>query len=145
MAELQPAELVQPPHDQMDDETGRDQDSSTEEDHAQHADCEDGNIFGDLLFTKTGQTVAVHYDDDFHIGSISSICTPELAEINFLKKCAVVNNTYVWPLKPDQAAVQCLFVFDCDFDFVTTTGRVWSVPSNDVLNLKYAVYEQKYL
>ena len=128
----------------MDDETGRDQDSSTEEDHAQHADCEDGNIFGDFLFTKTGQNVAVYYDDDFHIDSVSSICTPELAEVNFLKKCAVVNNTYVWPLKPDQAAVQCLFVFDCDFDIVTTTGRVWSVPSHDVLNLKYAVYKQKY-
>ena len=60
MAELQPAELVPPlpppptPHDQMDDEAGRDQDSRTDEDHAQHADCEDGNIFGDFLFTKTG-------------------------------------------------------------------------------------------
>ena len=93
---------------------------------------------------KRGQNVAVYYDDDFHIGSVSSICTPELAEVNFLKKCAAVNNTYVWPLKPDQAAVQCLFVFDCDFDIVTTTGRVWSVPSHDVLNLKYAVYKQKY-
>ena len=76
---------------------------------------------------KRGQNVAVYYDDDFHIDSVSSICIPELAEVNFLKKCAVVNNTY-----------------DCDFDIVTTTGRVWSVPSHDVLNLKYAVYKQKY-
>ena len=145
MAELQSAELVQPPHDQMDVEAGRDQNSSADEDRAQHADCEDGNIFGDFLFTKTDQNVAVYYDDDFHIGSVGSICTPELAEVNFRKKCAAVNNTYVRPLKADQAAVQCLFVFDCDFDIVTITGRVWSGPSHDVLNLKYAVYKQKYL
>ena len=132
MAELQPAELVQPPlhHDQTDVEAERDRDSSADEDCAQHADCEDGKIFGDFLFTQPGQNVAVYYDDDSHIGCVSSICTPELAEVNFPKKCAVVNNTYVWPLKPDQAAVQCLFVFDCDLDIVTTTGRVWSVPSH---------------
>ena len=135
MAELQPAELVQPPHDQMDVEAGRDQDSSANEDHAQHADCEDGNIFGNFLFTKTGQNVA-----DFHTGSVTSISTPELAEVNFVKKCAVMNNTYVWPLKPERAAVTCLFVFDCDFDIVTTMGRVWSVPSHDVLSRKYIVY-----
>ena len=39
----------------MDAEAGRDQHSSTNEDCAQHADGEDGNIFGDFLFTNTGQ------------------------------------------------------------------------------------------
>ena len=68
----------------------------------------------------------------------------ELAEVNFLKKCALVNNTYVWPWKPDKAAVQSLFAFDSDFDIVATTGGVWSVPSHEALSLKYTVYEQKY-
>ena len=56
MAELQLAELVPPsPPPPMDAEAGRDQHSSTNEDCAQHADGEDGNIFGNFLFTKTGQ------------------------------------------------------------------------------------------
>ena len=122
------------------DEAVMDHDSSANENWTQHADCDYDNIFGDFLFTKTGQNVAVCYDDEFHTGSITSNSTPELAEVNFQKKCSVANNTYVWPLKPERAAVTCLFVFDCDFDIVTTMGRVWSVPSHDVLSRKYIVY-----
>ena len=105
---------------------------------------DDDIIFGDFLFTKTGQNIAVYYDEDFHIGNVSSISSPELAEVNFLKKCAIVNNTCVWSGKPDKAAVQSLFGFGSDFDIVATTGRVWSVPSHEALSLKYTVYKQKY-
>ena len=121
------------------DEAVMDQESSANENSTQHADCDYDNIFGDFLFTKTGQNVAVCYDE-FHTGSITSISTPELAEVNFRKKCAVANNTYVWPLKPERAAVTCLFVLDCDFDIVTTMVRVWSVLLHDVLSRKYIVY-----
>ena len=125
-----------------DEALATDQDTSADGDWSQ-LDADDDNIFGDFLFTKTGQKVAVYYDEDVHIGSVSSISSPQLAEIN-LKKCVIVNNTYVWPRKPDKAAVQSLFGFGSDFDIVATTGRVWSVPSHEALSLKYTVYKQKY-
>ena len=126
-----------------DEALATDQDTSADGDWSQ-LDADDDNILGDFLFTKTGQNVAVCYDEDFHIGSVSSISSPRLAEVNFLRKCALVNNTYVWSGKPDKAAVRSLFAFDSDFDSVATTGGVWSVPSHEALSLKYTVYEQKY-
>ena len=73
---------------------------------------------------KLGQNIAIYYDEDFHIGSVSSISSPDLTEVNFLKKCVVankLNNTYVWQSKTRQnKSVEP--VFDYNFDIVTTTG-----------------------
>lgn len=116
--------------------------SSSEEDDDDTDDC----LLEDFIFTTVGQNVAVFYDDDFHIGSVAKIASPEKAEINFLRKCAVTSNTFVWPNKTDSAMVQSIFVFASDFhiECKTTTGRAWSVPNYKELCLKYAAYKAKY-
>ena len=107
--------------------------------------AEEGDYtFGDFLFTQTGQYVAVYYDDDFHVGSVINIISPELAEVNFMKKCSVSNNTFLWPQKPDQDKIAAMFVFDSDFDIASQNGRVWSVVEHSSIAQKYNAYKQKY-
>ena len=56
----------------------------------------------DFQFSCVGQAVAVFYDEDFHVGNVVSVFSPEQADIKFLKKCVVTNNTYVWPSHEDR-------------------------------------------
>ena len=97
-----------------------------------------------FTFSQAGQSVAVFYDDDFHVGNVTTVLSEESAEVNFMKKCVVTSNTYVWPGAPDTDIVKAQFVFLADFDITTSNGRIWSVTSDVKLCQKYAAFKKCY-
>ena len=97
-----------------------------------------------FTFSQAGQSVAVFYDDDFHVGNVTNVLSEESAEVNFMKKCVVTSNTYVWPATPDTDIVKAQFVFFADFDITTSNGRIWSVTSDVKLGQKYAAFKKRY-
>ena len=95
----------------------------------------------DFQFSCVGQAVAVFYDEDFHVVSVFS---PDQADIKFLKKCVVTNNTYVWPSHEDRDCVERCYIFDWDFELTTVSGRIWTVPSHRSLKKKYLAFRLQY-
>lgn len=87
----------------------------------------------EFRFRKAGQNVAIFYDQDFHVGQVAKIISEHEAEIQFMRKSSLTNNTYTWPSKADTDTVACIFVFDFDFPVTTTNGRIWHIPSSDRL------------
>ncbi|XP_076441384.1 uncharacterized protein LOC143280571 [Babylonia areolata] len=107
-------------------------------------EAEEETTFEDFVFTRIGENVAVFYDNDFHVGSVAEIFRPDQARVNFLRKCTVANNTYVWPHKPEDDSISAMFVFSSGFEVTTQNGRVWSVPEHDKLRKMYLLYKQRY-
>ena len=120
------------------------QDLAMEVDLATESDEEEECIFGDFVFSKVGENVAVYYDTEFHVGSVSEVLSPDHGKVNFLRKCTVANNTYVWPHKPEEEVISAIFVFSSGFDIVSRNGRVWSVPEHDALSRRYVLYRERY-
>ena len=87
-------------------DVGKDSELTSDGSFTVEAECR----FGDFAFTKVGEYVAVFYDSDFHIGSVSEIYTPHQARVNFLRKCAVANNAYVWPNKPEEDKISSIYM-----------------------------------
>ena len=100
----------------------------------------------EFRFRKAGQNVAIFYDHDFHVGQVAKIISEHEAEIRFMRKSSLTNNTYTWPSisKADTDTVACIFVFDFDFPVTTTNGRIWHIPSSDTMQKKYKLYKQTY-
>ena len=98
----------------------------------------------EFRFRKAGQNVAIFYDQDFHVGQVAKIISEHEAEIQFMRKSSLTNNTYTWPSKADTDTVACIFVFDFDFPVTTTNGRIWHIPSSDTMQKKYKLYKQTY-
>ena len=73
------------------------------------------------------------YDQDFHVGQVAKIISEHEAEIQFMRKTSLTNNTYTWPSEADTDTVECIFVFDFDFPVTTTNGLIWHIPSSDRL------------
>ena len=67
-----------------------------------------------FVFSRAGQTVAVYYNDDYHIGSVTTVFSEDEAEVNFIKKSVVTKNTYTWLAAQDMDVVKSLF-FSSDF------------------------------
>ena len=66
---------------------------SCDTDLSEASGVEDSDLAADFVFSRTGQTVAVFYDDDFHIGNVIDIRSDDLAEVKFMKKCVTSNNS----------------------------------------------------
>ncbi|KAL8595460.1 hypothetical protein ACOMHN_024159 [Nucella lapillus] len=93
---------------------------------------------------KIGDMVAVYYDDDYHIGSIHELKDSNTATINFMKKCVISNNTYMWPQPQLYDDISWCYIFEADFQIDTRNGRIWNVPIDTNLDLKYQMYKKKY-
>ena len=49
----------------------------------------------DFKFQKVGQTVAVYYDTNFHVGSVINITNEQEAEVSFMQKSSLDNKTFM--------------------------------------------------
>jgi aubergine-like protein len=93
-------------------------------------------------FTRQGVWVAVAYEEDFFIGSVVDIKSPDLASIQFLSNIKV--NKFKWPSVDELADVESKFIFAMDFDVTSANGRVWEVPEFKYVKTLYKQYEQMY-
>ncbi|KAL8559167.1 hypothetical protein ACOMHN_048414 [Nucella lapillus] len=124
-------------------EDGHMSDSSSE--GAQHQPGPDTLSAQSFDALKIGDMVAVYYDDDYHIGSIHELKNSNTATINFMKKCVLSNNTYVWPQPRLYDDISWCYIFEADFQIDTRNGRIWNVPIDTNLDLKYQMYKKKVL
>ncbi|KAK7105611.1 uncharacterized protein [Littorina saxatilis] len=121
------------------DEPSESDSSASEHENDQRVDS-DG-----FSFAQTGQTVAVFYDETFHVGTVTNILSADEAKVNFLKKSSLDNNRFSWPAKEDSDTVSSVFVFAWDFllEPISTNARMWHVP-NSTLQEQYNLYVEKY-
>ena len=70
----------------------------------------DSAQFGEFNFTKQGQNVAVYFDDDFYIGQVVSIETPQMGDVKFMDKCGLETNVYKWPRSDVTENIASMFV-----------------------------------
>jgi hypothetical protein len=80
-------------------------------------------------FANQGQSVAVFYDEGFHIGQTLQIHSPELADISFMEQ-REKQNKFKWPASDAIEQVSARFVFFADFD-ILEHHRLWVLQKAD--------------
>ena len=89
-----------------------------------------------------GQNVAVYFDDDFYIGQVVSIETPQVGDIKFMDKCGLETNVYKWPRSEVTENIASMFVFSWDFELSTSNGRMWQLGEYTSVSKKYELYKE---
>ncbi|GFO27461.1 hypothetical protein PoB_005396600 [Plakobranchus ocellatus] len=95
---------------------------------------------GTFEFQKVSSWVAVYYDDQFYIGQVTDIASPESAEIKFLEQTKANEEYLRWPRTNDIAIDDAKFVFAWDFDVppVSSNCRLWTIVCLSALKLYYS-------
>ena len=93
-------------------------------------------------FTNQGEWVAIAYESDWFIGTVTEVVTFETAVVQFLS-CGP-NNVYRWPLVEDIDTIERKFVFANGFEVTSSNGRTWLCPEQSYLQELYEDYHQTY-
>ena len=128
--------------DTLDDDTDTVDDDSDTVDGDTEDEPVDSAQFGEFNFTKQGQNVAVYFDDDFYIGQVVSIETPQVGDVKFMDKCGLETNVYKWPRSDATENIASMFVFSWDFELSTSNGRMWQLGEYTSVSKKYELYKE---
>lgn len=89
-----------------------------------------------FCYSRPGTWVAIYYDDNFYVGQVIVVDSPDIAQITFLEKTKLHPDHFRRSRAENIAKVESKYVFSADFDVqpVTTDYRVWRV--DNVSSLK---------
>ena len=128
--------------DTVDDDSDTVDDGSDTVDGDTEDEPVDSAQFGEFNFTKQGQNVAVYFDDDFYIGQVVSIESPQVGDVKFMDKCGLETNVYKWPRSDVTENIASMFVFSWDFELSTSNGRMWQLGEYTSVSKKYELYKE---
>ena len=95
-------------------------------------------------FLQRGQTVAIYYDELFHLRQVL-VAEDEgsAASVSFMSKVPI-KNVFIWPEIEDIATVEAKFVFAWDIKLSSTKGRTWLAEKVDDIIQSYKAYKDRF-
>ena len=102
--------------------------------------------FEEFSFQQQGQLVAVYFLEDFFVGEVTAVVSPQEAVITFMEKAAFQIHgqpAFRWPRRKDECAIAAEFVFAKNIILApsSTSGRAFIVTSPEKLTPKYAAFK----
>ena len=102
--------------------------------------------FEEFSFQQQGQLVAVYFLEDFFVGEVTAVVSPQEAVITFMEKAAFQIHgqpAFRWPRRKDECAIAAEFVFTKNIILApsSTSGRAFIVTSPEKLTPKYAAFK----
>lgn len=89
-----------------------------------------------FTFSAQGQWVATYYDDNFYVGQVIEVCSPQSGIVQYLQRTKARDDSFRWPIVDDVALTEAHYIFEWDFE-VVPTNRLWVVPVVDDLEAKF--------
>ena len=100
-------------------------------------------VFGGFNFQLQGEYIAVAYEEDFHVGMVTSVQNDNLATVQWLRKG--YKTSFKWPAALLIADVESRFVLCGDIELTTpNNGRTWSVTNLEKIQKLYHCYCEQY-
>ena len=87
----------------------------------------------DFVFTGTGMTVGVMYDNDYYLGEDTAVKSDSVGTVNFMERSVIRDDAYRWPDAVDETDVNAKYVFVSDFPMETTNGQVWTLSNPEAV------------
>ena len=120
------------------DEEEEEQQDQVDDDDGSEEFEEESFVF---KFSKSGESVAVFYDDRFYIGQVVNVIDDNLAVVNFMHG-KENENVFKWPLSEDVDKVESKFIFHSNFDIFPKSGRVWTVSDWSTLLSRWSSFKR---
>ena len=127
------------PSDSEEDSEGSDLQPDEEEDN----DAAVQFAFQDYSFQQEGQLIAVYFMEDFYIGEVTQVLSPEEATVNFMEKATFQfggRPVFRWPARTDKCKINAEVVFAKDIVLQPTSssGQTFIVTAPEFLAEMYS-------
>ena len=135
-------------HCSSDSECDSAEDVPTEDEVDQHAE-EEGDedlAFEQFRFQEQGQLVAVYFLEDFFVGEVTAVNSPQEGVVNFMENATFKvggQQAFRWPSKKDECPIAADFVFakDIVLEPSSSSGRAFIVTTPQMLSQKYVAFK----
>ena len=91
--------------------------------------------------------VAVAFDDNWYLGQVIELCSPEEADINYMKR--VGQSYFQWPSPPDKKKTKALYVLQGNVAIAPRDSglRMWKICSTSTacLDKEYKQYQEEFM
>ena len=90
---------------------------------------------------------AVAFDDNWYLGQLVELCSPEEADINYMKR--VGQSYFQWPSPPDVKKTKAIYVLQGNIAIAPRDSglRMWKVcsTSTERLDKEYKRYQEEFI